>query len=210
MRIYHFTLVFSIFALALIMVCENRISLTDAEFSNLRRLDIALDRACDTAALALRDSAEELDTDAVRLAESRFADSLCSFFGTDAFSVEGRALLDRIPVTAITVTDGIYVGYMTDEEGMLKRKWTDKLLFSENTYEDIIRRYCFESDINKNMNMGLSLDIELPEDDMGMFQRNANGTGFAAFYIRYIGNASRQPEYSFASSNILNELLIMF
>ncbi len=200
MKIYHFTLIFSIFALSLIMMCENRIALSDAGLSNIRRLDTALDRACDMAALALRDCAEEPDQEAVRLAESRFADALCSFFGIDAFSPEGRAVLEKVPVIAVTDPEGMYVGYMADIQGTLKRKWTEKLLFNETGYEDIIRKYCFENDINKNMNRGLSLDIGLPADDMGMFQRNADGIGFMAFYIRYTGNVGNRPEYSFASS----------
>lgn len=199
MKLYHFTLVFVIVALAAMSVCENRIALSDAYSSNIGRLDIALDRACDAAALILREPGEYLNEETIRAAESGFSDSLCSFFGINAFSVEGRDLLRRIPVIAITLPEGMYVGYLAGAESVVRRIWTDMLLYSEYTPEEIIETYCFGRDLNRNMN-GMSQAVELPVDDMGMFQRNAKKMGFMAFYIRYTGNVSMRPEYSFASS----------
>ena len=198
MRIYHFTIVFAILALAAGILCESRIASSDAEKRVSERYDIAFDRACDAAASVLRGRGEELTESVIYDARIQFTNSLCAYFGISAFSAEGRMLLQKVPVIAVTCPDGIYVGYIADESGHAVRKWTEKLLYSQISQEDIFEMFFRDKDINKSLT-GRALKIELPDDDMGMFGRNAHETGFAAFYVKP-GNSDDSGIYTYAAS----------
>ena len=198
MKIHHFAIIFVILALAAISVCESRIALTDAQKRNTDRYDIAFDRACDTAAEVLRGRGEELSDSLIRDAAARFNNSLCTYFGVSAFSQEGRMLLQKVPVIAITCTDGIYIGYCDNENGQIVRKWTDKISYSQIDQEKIFEDFFPASDISGNSD-GRALRIELPEGDLGMFQRNVRDIGFTAFYLSH-GYMDQGGSYTYASS----------
>ncbi len=198
MKIHHFTIIFIILALAAISMCESRIALTDAQKRNSDRYDIAFDRACDAAAAVLRGRGEELSNDLIRDAEAQFSRSLCTYFGISVFSQEGRMLLQKVPVIAITCTDGIYIGYCRNENGQIVRKWTEKIQYSLVSQEEIFEDYFTGLDINENAD-GQALKIEFPDGDLGMFQRNARETGFTAFYSKS-GYPGQRGFYTYAAS----------
>ena len=198
MKIYHFTLLFILLTISMASICESRIAFTDKRKQDADRYDAAFDRACDAAAAVLRAGGEELSEDMIREAQAKFGNALCTYFGIDVFSQEGRILLQKVPVIAITVPDGIYVGYIADENGTAVRKWTGKILYSQSSPEQIFENYFVKTDLNYNTN-GRKLRLALPDEDMGMFARNAQEVGFVAFYKGFSG-MGQDGLYTYASS----------
>lgn len=199
MRLYHFTLIFSVLALSAAIVCENRLELSSADFDNTGKTDTAFDRACDAAALALRGMGEELSRQVIVNAETQFINSLCAYFGINAFSPEGRQLMLKIPVIAVTVHDGMYVGFLSDENGTVVRRWTSKTAYEDKSPEEILEEYCMRRTAGADPQT-TSYRFELPADDEGMFQRNLHETGFAAFYRSPVKERSSYVQYTYASS----------
>ena len=198
MKIHHFTIIFSILALSAVSLCESYIEASDSRKLGSQRYDIAFDRACDAATAVLRGEGEYLTDEMIRNAEAVFGNSLCAYFGVSAFSQEGRMLLQKVPVIAVTCPDGIYVGYLFDENGTVIRRWTQKLLYSQISQEKIFEDYFLEPDLNKDVN-GRALKPEFPDDDLGLFQRNAHEIGFTAFYRSPVQTGTG-ASYTYASS----------
>lgn len=197
MKIYHFTLIFAILALSVMSVCESSFSLSSFGDDNRKTLDTAFDRACDTAALTLRGYGEELSDELILRAQTQFINSLCTYYGINAFSQEGRTLAKRISILAVTCPDGMYVGYIDSGSGSAVRKWTEKIFYTERSPAEILEEYCYKTEIG-SVPDPMALRFELPQSDDGLFQRGLKEIGFAAYYRKPV--SGRGADYTFASS----------
>jgi len=191
MRIYHFSLIFIILAVAVVSLCENRLAVSDKAMSSLMRLDTALDRACDAAAGVLAGE-DESDEALAQRAEEAFVKSLCAYYGIDPGLPDTGYMIDKAPVYAITGEEGALIGYLTQENGRLVRRFTERISYADKDLRTIMEEYCnrYDSITEKE---GVYYRFDLPDEDTGLFGRNSKGTGFAVLYRGEDG-------YSFAYS----------
>ena len=191
MRIYHFSLIFIILAIAVVSLCENRLAASDKAMSSQLRLDTALDRACDAAAAILAGEDESPEMIA-RKAEESFVKSLCAYYGIDPGLPDTENMINKAPVYAITGDEGAFIGYLTRENGKLVRRFTERMSYKDNNLRLIMEEYCnrYDSITEKE---GVYYRFDLPDDDAGLFGRNAKSTGFAVLFRGAEG-------YSFAYS----------
>ena len=110
-----------IFSLAVMSVCESRISLSDYEINTGITWDYAFDRACDAAAVRLRSAGEELTYEVILEAEKQFCDSLAGYFGTGVSGPGAIRLTEKIPVIFITCEEGYFIGYLSEHDGKYNR-----------------------------------------------------------------------------------------
>lgn len=139
MKLYHYSLLFVIIALTIILISDIRHNNLQAVIKNKRQVDRNIDIAIDDGVrrLTMVDSNNNVRIDKEAAVNSFFI-SLNSAFGVLADKDAKEKLKLYIPVVAVTMEDGYYIFYSdeyTDDKGYTytTKRWSEKLPYY---YED--------------------------------------------------------------------------
>ena len=147
MKLYHFTIIFAVFLLAMIVIVEMRVSERNSMASANENTEMAFDNAVDAAVEALSANTADLDDTGRDKAVEAFFTSLYAELGILDEPAAKREMELYVPVIAVTVDDGFYVWYdavFTDATGLhaTERVWSQKIPYS---YDDGYFIYGFSS-----------------------------------------------------------------
>ena len=147
MKLYHFTIIFAVFLLAMIVIVEMRISEQSYIAADSSETEHAFDDAVDSAVEALAANMGTIEAGGRDAAVNAFLSSLYASLGIVDSPKAKRDMELYIPVIAVTVGDGFYVWYSaeyTDADGFkaVSRIWSPKIAYS---YDDGYFIYGFSS-----------------------------------------------------------------
>ena len=203
MRIYHFTLIFAVFAVMMLSMAA--FSIEEALDDDMRRenLGLLLDRASESAADILKEAHVSGVYGLRDLAVDAFYDSLAAGLGL-ADGTPARTML-RLYVPVIVVTDGdvMYVCYDEYESapngyGVLERKWSDAIDRDASALEETLEYYCCRHNIVAER-AGITYSFNIPETEGGMYLRSGEGAGFFVLFQGYPSERADGKTYNFSS-----------
>lgn len=206
MKIYHFTIIFSIFAAGMLLLADLTISENMYVRENIRFLDEICDRAANAGAGVLAESGK-LGVYGVReAAVDTFYKSLAASLNLAGYANSRNSLRLYVPVILVTDEIGTYVCYDDYEKDAygstsLVRKWSDNLNGSD--LEDILQYYCTRHN-SVAERAGLKYEFTLPPQEGGMYLRGCDGTGFYAVFQGYPvrGTEEVYNRFSFAGTGL--------
>lgn len=212
MRIYHFTLIFAVFAVLMLFTANLMISGQYEDSYEERIVDEAFDRAADAAAAILAEAGTDGITGVMDAAAETFYASLASSFAIAGIGTATENLRMYVPVIAVTDGDGIYIRYKAYENGpkgeTLTERWSDRISAKECELERSLRAYC-EAHNEVAARAGIKYTFSIPDSDDGLLLRGALGTGFYCIMQGYPltgvdrnGRLKRFNRYSFAGAGI--------
>ena len=199
LKLYHFTLVFAVFAALMLIMMNLAVSETLAENADRSFLDKTFDRAVDAAAAVLAQASASGIYGVRDEAADAFYESLAAGLGLLGNACSEEQL--RLYVPMLLITDGTTVYVCSDEYNdgpvgsMLTRVWSGAIDASEAEMEELLEFYCSEHN-EVARRAGISYTFTVPEEEGGMFLRGSIGLGIYAFLQGYPVNDSTGTVYS--------------
>lgn len=207
MKIYHFTIVFAVFAAMMLMVMNTIVNEYSYKRTDTAFLDEACDRAADAGASILSRAGNTGVYGVREAAVNAFYESLAASLSIAGYAGSRANLRMYIPLIIVAYRDAVYVcydNYVPDDSGAasLVRQWSENLIGRD--VEEILQYYC---DIHNTVatRAGIRYEFTLPKDDGGMFLRGNEGTGFYVMMQGYPiqGTASdTYNRFSFAGTGL--------
>lgn len=137
MKMHHFALTFAIFIVALIMMVNLNIRQKMMAAEEVRKIDLAVEKATVAAADRLRGYRLNRNIEELNESVECFFDSLAADFGVADIPGKREEIMHYVPVIVITDTDGFRIAYWDVTEGEdgkeAVRRWTPKIYY---TYSD--------------------------------------------------------------------------
>lgn len=198
MRIYHFTIIFAMFALMILFMAEIKISEQAYIDEDRNALDEACDRAADSAAAVLAKAGSTGLSGVRDAAVDSYYESLAASLAVAGYAGSRNTLRMYVPLIAVTDGNLIYVcydDYETNSNGttVLVRKWSGQI--EEGELEDTMQYYCNRHNLIAER-AGIRYEFVLPSEDGGMYLRGCEGTGFYALFQGYQINGTKNEYYN--------------
>lgn len=206
MKLYHFTIIFAVFAVLMLLTVNLALSEGSYMQEDTGFLNEACDRAADAGAAVLA-KAGRLGVYGVReAAVDAFYESLAASLDVGGYAGSRMGLSMYVPLIVVKDEDSIYVcydDYSADADGhtSLVRKWSGNIA-GENL-DEVLEEYCrLHNTVAERA--GLNYEFFLPEDDGGMYLRGCEGTGFFVLFQGYPVNGLKETfnRFSFAGTGL--------
>ena len=209
MRIYHFTLIFAVFAVIMLAMAAFSIEETLDEERRADNLDLLLDKASQSAADVLKEAHASGVYGVRDLSVDTFFASLAAGLGLSDGTPALTMLRLYVPVIVVVDGDIMYVCYdefgrSDDGTSTLVRKWSDPITREHGKFEKCLDYYC-----NKHNEVaqraGITYIFNIPETEGGIYLRGNEGAGFFALFQGYPSERSdgkTYNSYSFAGTGI--------
>ena len=209
MKIYHFTLIFAVFAVMMLSMTAFSLSESFDEEQGRSNLDLVLDRASESAADVLKEAHSSGIAGVRDVAVDAFYASLSAGLGLSDGTPALTLLRMYVPVIAVTDGDVLYFcydEYETDDGGTarLVRRWSDQVAANDDGLEKCLGYYC-----NKHNEVaqraGIVYSFSIPETEGGLYLRSGEGAGFFALFQGYPSERSDGrvfTGFSFAGTGI--------
>ena len=209
MRIYHFTIVFAIFAAMMLFLTEVSLKQSADEERDVSFVNEAIDRASVSAADILSLSGASGIIGVRDLAVEAFYEATAAGLGLNEQTLAMTRL--RLYVPFIAVTDGkiIYICYDRYETGKdgkkhLIREWSEPVSLDDGELPETLEYYCnLHNEVAKNA--GIQYDFRFPQEEGGLFLRGSGGTAFFVLFQGYPVNDTSGKvinRFSFAGTAI--------
>ena len=209
MRIYHFTLIFAVFAVMMLSMAA--FSIEEALDDDRRRenLDLLLDRASESAAEILKEAHVSGVYGLRDLAVDVFYDSLAAGLGLPDGTPARTMLRIYVPVIVVTDGDAMFVCYddyesAPDGHEVLARKWSDAIDRDASSLEETLEYYCGRHN-EVAERAGITYGFNTPEAEGGLYLRSGAGAGFFVLFQGYPSEMADGKTYncsSFAGTGI--------
>lgn len=209
MRIYHFTLIFAVFAMIMLAMTAFSLEETFDEDRRAANIDLLLDKASESAADVLKEAHASGIYGVRDLAVDTFYASLSAGLGLSD-STPALTLL-RLYVPVIVVADGDIMFVCYDEFGTaddgteaLARRWSGPIVREECDLEDCLEHYCNKHN-ETAQRAGIVYEFTIPDTEGGLYLRSGEGAGFFALFQGYPAdryNGEICNSYSFAGTGV--------
>ena len=209
MRIYHFTLIFTVFALIMFAMTAFSVEERLDEERRSNNLDLLLDKASQSAADVLKEAHASGVYGVRDLAVDTFFASLAAGLGLSDGTPALTMLRLYVPVIVVADESTIFACY--DEFGRadngtatLTRKWSEPISRAECNLEKCLEDYCNRHN-EVAQRAGITYEFYLPETEGGLYLRSGEGPGFFALFQGYPSDRSDGKTYnsfSFAGTGI--------
>ena len=209
MRIYHFTLIFAVFAMIMLAMTAFSLEETFDEDRRAANIDLLLDKASESAADVLKEANASGIYGVRDLAVDTFYASLSAGLGLSD-STPALTLL-RLYVPVIVVADGDIMFVCYDEFGTaddgteaLARRWSGPIVREECDLEDCLEHYCNKHN-ETAQRAGIVYEFTIPDTEGGLYLRSGEGAGFFALFQGYPAdryNGEICNSYSFAGTGV--------
>lgn len=207
MRIYHFTIIFAVFAAMMLLMLDFTIS----EHVHIQGDTSFLDEACDRAAdagTAVLAKAGKLGVFGVReAAVEAFYESLAASLNVAGYAGSRANLRMYVPMIVVADKTDMYVcydEYVETQSGnmSLERKWSENI--EGMRLEEVLQSYCdLHNEVAKRA--GVKYEFTLPQDDGGLYLRGGDGTGFYVLFQGFTVEGLESAAYnrfSFAGTGL--------
>jgi hypothetical protein len=208
MRIYHFTIIFAIFAAMMLYLTEMTMKQNMEEDREIQFFDRVMDRASTSAAQVLALAGTSGIEGVKDLAADTFYEALAAGLGQSGETPSMTKLRLYVPVIAVTDGESVFICYdrfeKEENRNVLVRAWSEPVAAGADELSELLEYYCN----NHNQvaeRAGIQYSFVLPESDGGLFARGSGGPGFYALFQGYrpSGFSSVSNCFSFSGTGVM-------
>ncbi len=188
MRIYHFTIVFALFASMMLHMTEMTMKQKMEEDRETQFFDKVMDRASDSAAQVLALAGASGVEGVMDLAVDTFYETLAAGLGQSGETPSMTKIRLYVPMIAVMDGDSVFVCYdrfeKDEDKNVLIRGWSEPVAAGSDELSELLEYYCnYHNQVAERA--GIRYSFALPGSDGGLFARGSEGTGFFALLQGY-------------------------